>query len=126
MKIIKILWTWCPNCLRLEKNIKLALEKAKILANVEKVTDIETIMSYNIMSMPGIVINWKLVSSWKVLEVDEIIDLLDSNCCGWTWDCCGWGCDEDEDEECCSDNACVEVEEEKKSRWWCCCGWRDC
>jgi hypothetical protein len=52
MKTIKILGTGCPNCVKLEVNVKLALEKSGIKANVEKVTDIAEIMSYNIISLP--------------------------------------------------------------------------
>ncbi len=125
MKTIKILGTWCPNCLKLENNVKKALEKLKSLASIEKVTDMSEIMKYNIMSLPGIVINNKLVSSWRVLEVDEIIDLLDNSCSKWE-DCCGWvNCDDDEEDECCNDNSCM-IEEEKKSNGGCCCGWGNC
>ena len=118
MKIIKILWTGCPNCKRLEHNVNLALEKAWIQAIVEKVTDIEWIMFYDIVSLPWIVINEKVVSSWKVLEVDEIIELLDNSCC--------WKCSEDEDDECCSDNSCSDREIPKKTNKGCCCGGGNC
>jgi len=76
METIKILGTGCANCIALEKNVKLALEKAWIQANVEKITDMSDIMSYNIMSLPWLVINEKLVSYWKVAWVDEIVALF--------------------------------------------------
>lgn len=76
MKTIKILGTWCPNCLKLESNVKLALEQTWIKANIEKITDITDIMWYWIMGTPWIVINEKVVSYWKVNEVDEIIKLI--------------------------------------------------
>lgn len=75
MKDIKILWTGCPNCIKLENNVKDALEKAWIEAN-EKITNIEDIMSYGIMSTPWLVIDWKIVSYGKVNNVDEIISFL--------------------------------------------------
>jgi len=62
MKIIKVLWTWCANCIKLESNVKLALEKAWIEANVEKITDITDIMSYWVMWTPWLVIDERLVS----------------------------------------------------------------
>jgi small redox-active disulfide protein 2 len=124
MKTIKILGTWCPNCIKLESNVRKALEQLKTLANIEKITDMSEIMTYNIMSLPWIVINWKLVSSWRVLEVEEIIELLDNSCSKWE-DCCWWvNCDDDEEDECCSDNSCFV--EEKKSKSGCCCGWGNC
>ena len=76
MKTIKILGTGCPNCIRLEDNVKTALEKTWIEAKVEKITDIPAIMSYGIMSTPWLVIDEKVVSSWKVNAVDEIISFL--------------------------------------------------
>lgn len=76
MKIIKILWTGCPNCLRLEANVKVALEKSWIEANIEKITDIAEIMSYWVMWTPGLIVDEKLISSWKVNDVDEIISIL--------------------------------------------------
>ncbi len=76
MKTIKILGTGCPNCIKLENNVKAAIEKMGIEANIEKITDIADIMTYDIMSTPGLVINEKLVSSGKINKVDEIISLL--------------------------------------------------
>ena len=125
MKTIKILGTWCTNCIKLENNVKEALKKANITANIDKVTDIAEIMKYNIMSLPWIVINNKLVSSGKVLDIDEIIKLLNNSCSKWE-DCCWWvNCEDEEEEECCSDNSCSETVA-KKSKWWCCCGWSNC
>lgn len=93
MKTIKVLGTGCPSCIKLENNVKIALEKTGIEAKIEKVTDIAEIMSYNIMSTPWLVIDEKLVSYWKVTEVNEIIDLLNSWDCSWNNKkrCCCWG-----------------------------------
>lgn len=74
--LIKILGTGCPNCIKLESNTKLALQKMGIEATIEKVTDIVDIMSYNIMSNPWLVVDWKVVSSGKVLDVDDIVLLI--------------------------------------------------
>ena len=79
MKTIKILGTGCPNCVRLEANVKVALEKAWIEANVEKVTEIDKIMAYGVMWTPGLVIDEKVISSGKVNEIDEIISFLKDN-----------------------------------------------
>lgn len=79
MKTIKILGSGCANCKKLENNVKLALEKAWIEANIVKVTDIANITSYDIMSTPWLVINDKVVSSGKITEVNEIINILNSN-----------------------------------------------
>lgn len=108
MKTIKILGTGCPNCVKLEANVKLALEKSGINANVEKVTDIAEIMSYNIISLPWIVIDEKVVSSGKVLSVDEIINLLKSSCC-------------DDEQDCCNDSSCCQTKAPEIPKKSCCC-----
>jgi small redox-active disulfide protein 2 len=76
---IKILGTGCPNCQNLEKNTKQALSELKIEAQVEKVTDMEKIMSYGIMSLPAIVVDEKVLSYGSVLKVKEIKKLFEEN-----------------------------------------------
>jgi len=73
---IKILGMWCPNCLRLENNVKTALTNCWIDAKVTKVTDISDIMQYGIVSTPWLVIDEKVVSYGKVNEVDDVVNIL--------------------------------------------------
>lgn len=73
---IKILGTGCPNCQNLEKNTKQALSELKMEAEVEKVTDMEKITSYGIMSLPAIMVDEKIISYGCVPKVEEIKDLL--------------------------------------------------
>ena len=73
---IKILGTGCPNCQKLEKNTAQALSELKLEAQVEKITDIEKIMSYGVMSLPAIVVDEKLLSYGSVLATEEIKKLL--------------------------------------------------
>jgi len=75
--IIKILGSNCPNCIRLEENVKKALKDLDKKAEIEKVTDIVKIMSYGIMSTPALVIDEKLISYGKVLPSEEIKKFLD-------------------------------------------------
>ncbi|MCB5247331.1 MAG: thioredoxin family protein [Candidatus Cloacimonetes bacterium] len=70
--IIKILGTGCPKCKKLEANALLAIEQAGIEATVEKVTDLNKIMDYGVMMTPALVIDEKVVSSGKVLTVEDI------------------------------------------------------
>jgi small redox-active disulfide protein 2 len=74
--VIKILGMGCPNCQNLEKNTKLALAELKMEAEVEKITDMEKIMSYGIMSLPAIVADEKVLSYGIVPPVEEIKKLL--------------------------------------------------
>lgn len=74
--IIKILGTGCPNCKKLEANTKEALNQMGLNLPVVKVTNMEDIMSYDIMSLPGLVLDQKLVSAGKVLSTQAVIEIL--------------------------------------------------
>lgn len=43
---IEILGSGCPSCVTLEQNVRKALEKLSIEAEVKKVTDVKEIMEY--------------------------------------------------------------------------------
>jgi len=73
---IKILGSGCPNCKRLEANARKAIEELGLEATITKVTDYKDIMSYNIMSTPGLVFDEQVVSAGRVLQPKEIIALL--------------------------------------------------
>jgi small redox-active disulfide protein 2 len=76
---IKILGTGCSNCQLLEQKIKNALEELKIEAVVEKVTEIQDIMSYGIMGAPALVIDEEVKVYGRVPESDEIKKILSSS-----------------------------------------------
>lgn len=63
---IKVLGPGCANCVTLEKLCKEVVAENNIDAEIEKVTDYKDIMSYGIMSTPGLVINGKVVLSGKL------------------------------------------------------------
>lgn len=73
---IKVLGSGCPNCKKLESLTRQAVEGLSIEAEVVKVTDYADIMSYHVMSTPGLVINEKLVSSGRIPSVAEITTFL--------------------------------------------------
>lgn len=76
MLSIKVLGSGCANCRKLEESARAALAGLGVGAQVEKVTDIADIMSYNVLSTPGLVINEKLVSSGRLPSVAEITTWL--------------------------------------------------
>ena len=59
--IIKILGAGCSSCTQLEKNTKEVLKQLGLDAQVVKVSDIQDILSYSIMSFPALVIDEKIV-----------------------------------------------------------------
>ena len=76
MTIIKILGSGCANCKRVEQITHKVITDLGIEAEVIKVTDYAEIMTYNIMSTPGLVINEKLVSAGRIPTPAEITTWL--------------------------------------------------
>ena len=72
MRTIKILGTGCAKCKQTEAAIRDALGEMGVTANVVKVEDIESIMEYDVMSTPAIVIDESVVMTGKVPTTDEV------------------------------------------------------
>lgn len=73
---IKVLGAGCKSCHEMYENTKKAVEAMGIDVKIEYVTDMEKVMTYGIMSMPGLVVNEKVVSMDKVLKPADIEKLL--------------------------------------------------
>ena len=69
---IEILGTGCPRCKTLEDNVRRAVEEEGKDAEIVKVTDINEIIEYGVMSTPAIVIDGQVKSYGKVSDVEEI------------------------------------------------------
>lgn len=90
---IKILGTGCPNCQKLEANTKQALEALKIEAVVEKITEIQDIMSYGIMSTPALVVDDAVLVAGMVPGAEQIKAALENHNNKPTGGCsCGSNC----------------------------------
>jgi len=75
---IQILGKGCPNCKKLEENVRQALETLGISAEIEKITDIGKIIEFGVMTTPALAINGVLISSGKVISKEQIIQILQS------------------------------------------------
>jgi small redox-active disulfide protein 2 len=73
---IKILGTGCKKCQTLEQKVRDLVTKNNIDATVEKITEIQDIISYKIMMTPGLVINEKVRSSGIIPKDDQILTWL--------------------------------------------------
>ena len=74
--LIKILGTGCANCLRLEENTRTASKALKLNVEFIRVKTIPEIIAYNILGLPALDVNEKVLSAGKVLKVDAIKELL--------------------------------------------------
>jgi len=74
--IIKVLGPGCSNCVKLYSEVQQAVAEANIEATVEKVSDIEQIMSYRVMSSPALVINETVVVAGRIPSRKEIAKLI--------------------------------------------------
>jgi len=61
VKHFKVLGSGCRNCETTANLIKNTAEQAGVEVELEKVTDIAEIMSYGVMSTPGVVLDGKVV-----------------------------------------------------------------
>jgi small redox-active disulfide protein 2 len=73
---VKILGTGCPNCKRLEKVTRQALDDMNVEATVTKVTDMMDILSYGVPATPGLVIDGEVVSYGRVPTKAEATSLI--------------------------------------------------
>lgn len=76
MKEIKVLGTGCSKCTTLYDNVKSAVAELAIDATVEKEQDIMKIMEYNEMSIPALVVDGSVLSTGKVLTIEDVKKLL--------------------------------------------------
>ncbi|MBK1700841.1 thioredoxin family protein [Thiococcus pfennigii] len=72
MKQIKVLGSGCRNCEITANAIAKAAEQAGVEIELVKVTDIAEIMSYGVMSTPGVVIDGTVVHSGGVPGPERI------------------------------------------------------
>lgn len=76
MKKIQILGTGCAKCQKLADNTKQAADNLGLDYELEKVTDINDIMTFGIMSTPGLAVDGKVVLVGKVPAPADIEALL--------------------------------------------------
>lgn len=69
---IKVLGTGCANCKTTLKLIEEAARAKGVAVQLEKVEEIRDIMSYGVMSTPGVVIDGKVVHAGGIPGRDKI------------------------------------------------------
>jgi small redox-active disulfide protein 2 len=72
MKQIKVLGTGCRNCEITANVIAQAAREAGVEIDLQKVTDIAEIMSYGVMSTPGVVVDGEVVHAGGLPGPDQV------------------------------------------------------
>ena len=73
---IKILGPGCSRCHQLEQVVRDVVSELAIDASVEEVKDMKKIVSYRILTTPGLVVNEELVCSGKVPSKAEVTQFI--------------------------------------------------
>ena len=76
MKTIKVLGTGCANCRATTQRIEQVAKDLGIPITLEKVEAIEDIMTYGILSTPGVLVDGKVVHAGGVPTKDKIAGWL--------------------------------------------------
>jgi len=72
MKNVKVLGTGCANCKATAKVIEETARVKGVEIELEKVEDLGEIMSYGVMSTPGVVVDGKVVHAGGVPSRDQV------------------------------------------------------
>ena len=69
---IKVLGTGCAGCRTLYETVTQAIAELGISAAIVKEEDIAEILSYGIMTLPGLVVDGRVVSAGRKLSLAEV------------------------------------------------------
>lgn len=78
MKKIQVLGTGCPKCKKLTEAVEQAAQAMGIEYTLEKVTDIEKIINFGVMSTPALAVDGVVKVAGRVPALEELKTLLGS------------------------------------------------
>ena len=76
MKRVQVLGPGCPSCDQFCENAEAAVSGLGIEAMVEKITDIDRILEFDVLMTPALAVDGEVRAVGKVLSADEIKELL--------------------------------------------------
>jgi len=76
MKKLQILGTGCPKCIKLTELAEKAARELGIEYEIEKVTDINELIKFNIMMTPGLAVDGIVKCSGRIPSVEELKGLI--------------------------------------------------
>ena len=74
--MFKVLGSGCKKCQTLEDNVRQTCQEEGLEITVEHERDFVKISSYGVMSTPALVLNEDVVSSGKVLTVEDVKKII--------------------------------------------------
>lgn len=75
-KNIIVLGTGCSSCKALFGTVQEAVAQLGLDATVEKEENLEKIMAYNVMSLPALVVDGKVVAKGQKLSLEQVKELI--------------------------------------------------
>jgi len=76
MRLIQVLGGGCTRCSTLARNVEAAVAELGIEARVEKVTDMDVITRFAVMTTPALVVDGEVKVVGRVLSPAEVKQLL--------------------------------------------------
>jgi small redox-active disulfide protein 2 len=76
MKEVKVLGPGCQKCQELMKQTELAVQELGLECSVEKITDIQQIVSYGVIMTPALVVDGQVKVTGKVPSLDDIKGMI--------------------------------------------------
>ena len=76
MKNVLVLGTGCPKCKKLTEMVENAAKAHNIECEIEKVTDINRIISFGVMSTPALVVDGVVKLSGRLPNIEELEKIL--------------------------------------------------
>jgi small redox-active disulfide protein 2 len=74
--IIQVLGTGCAKCRTLYETVQKAVAETGVDALIEKIEDIERIMTFDILMTPGLVIDGQVKTAGRLPNLDEVKKLI--------------------------------------------------
>jgi small redox-active disulfide protein 2 len=69
---IEILGTGCAKCQKLEDLVREVVEASGVAADITKVKDIKRIMTYGVMTTPGLVVDGQVKIAGKLPTAEQV------------------------------------------------------
>ena len=85
---VKVLGPGCANCKTTYQLIEKVTSENGVEIALEKIEDMAEIMSYGIMSTPGVVVDGKIAHAGGIPDKKTILSWFTSSCCPADDTCC--------------------------------------